>query len=834
LYLFENKADMKKIALVLGLVLSLTASLFGQSTTTSGTWNDGSIWSGGTAPNGSGTVTVDHVVELNRNLSISGNYTFNNSVLDFAGGTAYTLSLTGSGSLTVAGGTSNFEGVTASMTANGSSITVQNGATLIITGATAFANGTVVNIQAGGTLIINGDFENNIAGAGSFTVEGTVIINGNYQSNGNVDILGGGDFFTTGSITTTGMSGEVFGFTQDCPTGPCSGRNLCLGGNVNVIATANQYLCSGSSHSALNADAVASATYQWQSSTTSSISGFTNISGATSEDFNPSPTPTQTTWYRRRATVGGCTGTSSAKVITIIPAGSWRGITSTDWNTNSNWCGSAQPTISTDVVIPTGVPNMPIISTAGEICRNLTVNSGATLTINAANTLSLNGNLINNGNIITTGTMSFDGSTAQTVSGSGSNVYARLTINNSSGAVPAVTFSNAAVNVTTMLSMTQGVVNMSGFNITLGTSASSTGTLTYAAGRIYNGNITRWFPTTTITLGNTAGHFPIGSSGNYRPFFVGYSSALTTGGTLRVNHTETTGAANVSFTDNPTATVISKRSNSFWNISSGNSIAGGGSNFNLRGEGTGFGTVADVNHLRLTLSGSTVGTHLASAGTTTNPQISRSGLTLSTDLNNDNYYFGSTNGLLSPLPVTLVNFTGQITNEGVALTWATLTEENAHYFDIEKSTNGIDFEPIGRKEAKGSSTTRINYTFIDDNTNFSKAYYRLKSVDFAIGNVPALFAYSDVIAVEKFGLAGASLMIYPNPVTDRKLTVQVGDGSATEGSVGLYDLSGKELMLFSRSNVQGEYELGDNLPSGLYLLRVYASHMRHAVKVIIK
>lgn len=46
-------------------------------------------------------------------------------------------------------------------------------------------------------------------------------------------------------------------------------------------------------------------TYQWQSSTTSATSGFTDISGATATTFDPS-TITTSTWYRRGARTGSC------------------------------------------------------------------------------------------------------------------------------------------------------------------------------------------------------------------------------------------------------------------------------------------------------------------------------------------------------------------------------------------------------------------------------------------------------------------------------------------------------------------------------------------------
>ncbi|MDW3192738.1 MAG: PKD domain-containing protein [Cytophagales bacterium] len=58
-------------------------------------------------------------------------------------------------------------------------------------------------------------------------------------------------------------------------------------------------------------------TYQWQSSTTSSTAGFSNIGGATSADFDPSFL-TQTTWFRRVATSGNnCEETTSAVEINV-------------------------------------------------------------------------------------------------------------------------------------------------------------------------------------------------------------------------------------------------------------------------------------------------------------------------------------------------------------------------------------------------------------------------------------------------------------------------------------------------------------------------------------
>lgn len=58
--------------------------------------------------------------------------------------------------------------------------------------------------------------------------------------------------------------------------------------------------------------------YQWQRSTTGSTSGFTTISGATAQSYDP-PLLTTTTWFRRVVNSGSCIDNSNAGQITIHP-----------------------------------------------------------------------------------------------------------------------------------------------------------------------------------------------------------------------------------------------------------------------------------------------------------------------------------------------------------------------------------------------------------------------------------------------------------------------------------------------------------------------------------
>ena len=152
--------------------------------------------------------------------------------------------------------------------------------------------------------------------------------------------------------------------------------------------------------------------------------------------------PTTTTTYYVRAE-GTCNTTACVSfTVTVNATGQWIGVTSTDWNTASNWCGSI-PTSTTDVIIPNGVPYQPTIGDADGICNSLTINSGATVTISSSNTLTVHGNWINNGTFTAnTSTVIFNGTTA--ISGTTINSFHHITINSTKS----LTAPAANINIT--------------------------------------------------------------------------------------------------------------------------------------------------------------------------------------------------------------------------------------------------------------------------------------------------------------------------------------------------------------------------------------------------
>lgn len=75
----------------------------------------------------------------------------------------------------------------------------------------------------------------------------------------------------------------------------------------------------------------------------------------------------------------------------------WTGGTSTDWNIGTNWNSGTVPTSGLSVTIP-ATSNQPHVTQAissPTVCNNLTIQSGAVLTINAGKALTVNGTLTN-------------------------------------------------------------------------------------------------------------------------------------------------------------------------------------------------------------------------------------------------------------------------------------------------------------------------------------------------------------------------------------------------------------------------------------------------------
>jgi hypothetical protein len=137
--------------------------------------------------------------------------------------------------------------------------------------------------------------------------------------------------------------------------------------------------------------------YKWQSSITSSTTGFADISGATSKTYDASAL-TKTTWFRRLARVTcssdwNTAASSNVIKITVMPI-NWTGTTSNLLNVATNWSIGVVPTTNDNISISTGTPELNTdFDVAGALVisgtASLTVQPGYTLSVASGGTISL-------------------------------------------------------------------------------------------------------------------------------------------------------------------------------------------------------------------------------------------------------------------------------------------------------------------------------------------------------------------------------------------------------------------------------------------------------------
>ena len=396
-----------------------------------------------------GDADFDLTAVASSGLAVS--YVSSNSAVATVSGSTVTIVGAGTTNITATqAGDANFDaalGVVQALTVDAKSITITG-----VSAANKPYDGTTATTLSGGTLngVVNSDDVTIVAGTGTFAdaAVGTakpVTVTGyslggtkaaNYtlsaQPNGIVaDITKVDQIISFASLTTKtiddvpftvsatgGASGNPVTFTSsDSNIATCTGLNgstitiISSGsctiyadqagdGNYNAAVQVGQLLTITGPASAITFTAPTNGTLTVMNGATTLTSGdlITNgtvLTVTTTPDLGYVQdvlTANGTPIVGNSITVSGAT--TIAATFTIP---TWSGSTDTDWNTATNWTPNVVPTNLIDVIVP-AVSNMPLVAD-NSVCHNLTINSGAVVTIPAAMSLTVAGSITNNAGV---------------------------------------------------------------------------------------------------------------------------------------------------------------------------------------------------------------------------------------------------------------------------------------------------------------------------------------------------------------------------------------------------------------------------------------------------
>lgn len=166
----------------------------------------------------------------------------------------------------------------------------------------------------------------------------------------------------------------------------------------------------------------------------------------------------------------------------------------------------------------------------------------------------------------------------------------------------------------------------------------------------------------------------------------------------------------------------------------------------------------------------------------------------------------------SPLPVTFILFNSSCIGGGVKLTWTTAQEINSKNYNVEKSTDGTNWQVIAAVASSGNSSVERSYTFADY-TSSGNTFYRIAENDLDGRQTISSTIKSSCVSKEAFA-------IHPNPAHEI-LFVTISVPEMMPVQLQLYDAKGSIIKQLQTNLLKGNNELQLNitgLAKGVYVL----------------
>ncbi|HCY75403.1 MAG TPA: hypothetical protein DHV28_05740 [Ignavibacteriales bacterium] len=184
------------------------------------------------------------------------------------------------------------------------------------------------------------------------------------------------------------------------------------------------------------------------------------------------------------------------------------------------------------------------------------------------------------------------------------------------------------------------------------------------------------------------------------------------------------------------------------------------------------------------------------------------------------------------IPVELTSFVGSSVNGNVVLNWNTATETNNSGFEIQRSTDKVNFSNVAFVPGFGTTTEPRSYSYTDNSVNNGKYYYRLRQIDYN-----GAFAYSQIVEVDVSApIEFALTQNYPNPFNPSTIiSYSIPQNSFV--TLKVYDIIGNEIAtLVNESKSAGKYDVrfdASNLSNGVYFYTIKADNFTSSKKMIL-
>lgn len=177
----------------------------------------------------------------------------------------------------------------------------------------------------------------------------------------------------------------------------------------------------------------------------------------------------------------------------------------------------------------------------------------------------------------------------------------------------------------------------------------------------------------------------------------------------------------------------------------------------------------------------------------------------------------------SLLPVKLVSYTALKKDAAVKLEWSVTAAHNNKEFIISRSTNGTEFNEMGRIQGENNSLANSYYSYYDRTPLAGENYYKLEQVD--------VDGRKTMLGIRTVRFSKQShAYVYPNPAYNR---IAVAFEPATYRRLIVSNITGKELRKLSIDPAAAMATISlDGLPAGIYVITLTGIGESQSIQVV--
>ena len=185
----------------------------------------------------------------------------------------------------------------------------------------------------------------------------------------------------------------------------------------------------------------------------------------------------------------------------------------------------------------------------------------------------------------------------------------------------------------------------------------------------------------------------------------------------------------------------------------------------------------------------------------------------------------------SALPVELISFNANCTDNATRINWQTASEHQSASFELEKSRDGANWSVVETIAAAGHSSSILDYSLIDTEQSADIVYYRLNQVD--QDGASKIYGPISAHCGEAIDFSAG---VFPNP-TSGELSIQINNVLAQNVHIQICGADGKVLVEGIYTLEAGTTQLPFNLEivnAGMYTVKVQGESATETIKLIVK